>query len=274
MLTAALTTALSWEKWEAAKILLEAGADSNGQPYSAEQQAIGPWMESPLAAIFGHGNRFFGDADNHAVELEMAELLFRHGATFRNPKAQWALIGATASGNLEGALFLLKAGASPNGMLTPSELEELAHGNIRSAGHGWDYARTAFYEALEGALRVHNQDTSAARSWAGDQKRKARILAVHFLEAGGRFIVGKIYDNEIQRDPDVDVISILLAAAHREGRLQELAARLVEGLELERKTDTPERAAARRDASAYVRSVLVCPSIRPRSAVDHMELCG
>ena len=258
-LTLALIEALEAARWDNAKLLAVAGAEINGQARAAK----GPrWLESPLATVFSQ-------TTDEAGRVGMARWLIERGADFSNPEAQRALKWAALAGDLPAVEFLLKAGASPNGALDKATLDREARADIRTThSAGPD---TPFYAALESALRGRGRSTPADRAWAHREERAAKAVAVRLYLAGARFQSGAIYNN-IHQNLDTDAISILLATAHRDGRLYEVLARLQEGLRLPQASR--EDSADRREMEAFVAALAACPTIRPRAETYRVKLCA
>ena len=148
----------------------------------------------------------------------------------------------------------------------------MAKGNIQSAGGGFGYGMTPFYEALGAAKDKWVRRTPEEIAYADNEQRKARINAVALYHAGGRFFVGMVYD-ELRRKPDLKIASILLAAAHREGRMKDLIERILypNGRD---SPFNPGSTDAERALIAYIRKVEVCRAIQPVPKGDYVKLCS
>ena len=264
-ITKAFLNALLRAKWENAAMLLAAGADVNGRAFDAYPDKR-EWLGSPLAAVFNQN----GDTKG---KIPRARWLFAHGLTFANPQAHQALTWAASSNDVDAVIFLLSRGASPNGPFPKDELDRLAKGAISSAGGSYSYGMTAFYAALDQATLNRSRDSPEDRASADSAEHKARINAVTLYRAGGRFIVGKSYDNLRQR-PDIKVASILLAAAHREGRMADVIDRVLYSSGGPRRPAGSIAASAELALVAYLRNVEACPLIRPVPKGDHIKLCA
>ncbi len=77
---------------------------------------------------------------------------------------------------------------------------------------------------------------------------------------------------DLRREPDIKVASILLATAHREGRLRELIERILYPSGGHDPMD-PGRTAEERALVAYLRKVDRCADIRPVPRGDYIQLC-
>jgi hypothetical protein len=263
-ITTAFGAALARAKWDNAKLLLAAGADINGRAH--DSYADGRiWLGSPLEKVFNQN----GDP---STKIAMAKWLFSHGLTFANPKAHQALTWAAFANDVKAVDFLLHAGASPNGMVPKDRQDLLAKGDIRSAGAGSGFGDTPFYTALAQALLPRDRRTPEAAALADAEREKAEINAVTLYRAGGRFFVGMIYDN-MGRSPNIHVVSILLAAAHREDRFGDLLDRIAEGF-TQNVTAKTDISADRRAMMTYIQQVKNCPLIRPAAKRDYVKLCA
>ena len=262
-LTTAFVRALGHAKWKNADLLLRAGADVNGRAfgvYADKRQ----WLGSPLEAIFNQN-------EDRKGTIDQARLLFARGANFNNPGAHQALTWAVSGNDVDAVRFLLAKGASPNGPLSKEELDRLALGHIQSAGGGPGYGMTPFYSALQQATLRWVRHTPSEKAHADAERRKGRVNATILYSAGARFVVGLIYD-DLRREPDIKVASILLATAHREGRLRELIERILYPSGGHDPMD-PGRTAEERALVAYLRKVDRCADIRPVPRGDYIQLC-
>jgi len=263
--TAAFVAALGAAKWANADVLIKAGADLDGRGYAEPKR---PWLGSPLAAIFNQNQ-------DKSSKLDRARWLFASGATLANPAANDALKWAAASNDTASVRFLLAKGALPND--NPARYPDGYHermftGSIESAGGGPGYGDTPFYMALEEATRNWARRTPEEIAYAETERRTGRINAVILYRAGGRFIVGPIY-NGLRRSPDLKVASILFAAAHRAGRLEDLTNRILYPNGKDKPLSLGDTADERAFVS-YVRAVQACPRLRPLPRVDDIKLCA
>lgn len=254
--TVAFAKALGRAKWANAEELLRAGADVNGRAfdtYPTKRQ----WLESPLGAIFNQN----GDIAN---QLPRAKWLFENGADFSNPGAHQALTWAAFGNRVDAVAYLLSKGASPNGGISRGDQDRCAQASIESAGSAC--SGTPFYVALNQAQLLYTTDTPAAIAYADEQHRLARINAIALYRAGGRFSAGVGYDN-LRGKPDTKVISILLAAAFREGRAKDVIDRMLSG------AATARNPAEQRELIKFLRAVGTCPAIQPIVKDDYVHLC-
>lgn len=258
LLTAALGAAAGRANWDNMKLLAAAGADVNGR---LARPAAGTRNEAPLLAVFNQN-------DDRARKVEMARWLIARGATVAKSNAHMALTWAASSNDVEGVAFLLAAGASPNGGMPKAELDRLAKGPIESAGGGYGYGLNGFYAALEQALLQRAERTPTEAAWAAAERRKAEINAVRLYRAGGRFIVGTTYDR-LHETPNLNAASILLAAAGREGRMDDVLRRMLENVG-RISAPTPSQAELKR----YLEAVRDCPKRRETVKEDHVRLCA
>jgi hypothetical protein len=262
VVTAAFVASLEKAKWDNAEALLRAGADINGRARDASSGK--QWLGSPLEAVFNQNN----DLRN---KMTRARWLFDNGLTFVNPGAHQALTWAASSNDTEGVNFLLAKGASPNGSLGKVEQDELARGNIQSAGGGYGYGMTPFYQAIGQAGNRWARRTPEEIAHADAEQHKGRVNAVTLYKAGGRFFVGKVYDG-LRQQPDIKIASILIAAAHREGRASDLIDRIL----FPNGTDAPFNAGATREERAllaYIQAVKACGKLQPVVRQDDVKLC-
>jgi hypothetical protein len=261
-LTAAFIASFGRARWENAELLLRAGADVNGRAFDTYPDKR-KWLGSPLEALFNQN----GDKEQ---QIERARWLFAHGADFSNPGSHQALTWAASSNDIDAVNFLLSRGASPNGTIPKNEQDHLALEDIETAGGGYD-GRTPFYQAIGQAADKWARQTPEEAARADAERRKGRINAVTLYKAGGRFVVGSVYD-ELRRKPDIKVTSILLAAAHREGRMKDLIDRIL----YPNGRDAPFNSGAsegERALVAYLREVASCEDIKPVPMEDHVKLC-
>lgn len=262
--TVAFLGAIGRAKWQNAEILLRAGADVNGKAYASYSDAR-EWLGSPLEAIFNQNSGV-------AAKIPRARWLISRGADFRNPASSRALLWAASGNDVEAVNFLLAQGASVHGGYPEEELDQLAKGDIRSAGGGYGYAQTPFYAAIRQATLDWAQRNPKEIAHARSENRKGRINAVTLYRAGGRFSVGTNYD-ELRRKPDIKVASIILAAAHRDGRLADLIERLLYPNGPERPILPPDASPELEGLIAYLQTVDACPTIRPKPMTDYVKLC-
>ncbi len=262
-ITSAFLSALKRAKWGNAETLLRAGADINGRAFDAYPDKRS-WLGSPLEAVFNQN-------DDKAGKIFRARWLFAHGMNFSNPGAHQSLTWAAASNDIDAVNFLLAKGASPNGAIPKEEQDRLAQGNIQSAGGGFGYGMTPFYSALGAARNRWARRTSEEIAHADREQRKGRINAVTLYRSGGRFFVGLIYD-ELRQSPDLKVASILLGAAHREGRREDLIERILfpSGHDAQ---FNPGKSGGERALIDYLRKVQACRVLRPVPKGDHVKLC-
>lgn len=264
-ITSAFIRAINRARWPNAEILLDAGADINGRLRDDKLNGQ-KWMRSPLAEVFNQN----GDTEN---KIHRAKWLFANGANFSNPHAHGALSVAASSNDVEAVNFLLEKGASPNGDYPKEELDRLAKGNISSAGGGFGYPSTPFYAAIYGAARSWGRRTQDEKAHADAEHRKGRTIAITLYRAGGRFAVGGFYD-ELRHKPDIKLASIILAAAHREGRLDDLVERLLYPNGRERPALPDDASFNQKNFIAYLQKVEACSVVRPVSKGDYMKLCA
>lgn len=262
-LTTAFIAALGRANWSNADLLLRAGADVNGRAVASDQGKR-QWLGSPLEAIFNQN-------DDRQAKIDRARWLFARGANFANPGAHQALVWAASGNDVDAVKFLLAKGASPNGPLPEEEQDRLAHGNIQSAGGGAGYGMTPFYQALRQATQRWVRRTPNEVAHADAEQRKGRTSATILYAAGARFVVGLMYD-DLRQAPDIKVASILLAAAHREGRLSELIERILYPNGRGHPLD-PGKTAGERALVAYLGKVAGCADIRPAPQGDYIKLC-
>ena len=262
-LTMAFIGALVRANWTNAEMLLSAGADVNGRAFDAYPDKR-EWLGSPLEALFNQNV-------DRQVQIDRARWLLTRGANFANPRAHQALTWAASGNDMVAVKFLLAQGASPNGPMPKVEQDRLAHGDIQSAGGGPGYGMTPFYAALGEATQRWVRRTRDEVAHADAEQAKGRRNAIILYRAGGRFFVGMIYDR-LRQEPDIKVVSILLAAAHREGRSHELIGRILYPNGRNRALD-PGKTEGERALIVYLRKVEACSDIRPLPQGDHIKLC-
>lgn len=260
--TSALLRALGRAKWENAEILLQAGADVNGRAFDSYPDER-EWLDAPLAQVFNQ----LQDGD---AAIERARWLMSKGADFRNPNSSNALLWAASTNNSEAIDFLLAAGARANGNVSEAELDRMATADIRTAG-GMSRS-TPFYAALSEATKRWGRRTSEEIGHADTENRKGRENAIRLLEAGGRFQTSVIYPR-FRQDPDIKAMSIILAAAHREGRTKELVERMLYPNGKDRPTSPEDASGELREFLEYLEKVQACFEIEPKSMGDFIELC-
>jgi len=249
LLTGALVAALESSNQVNAKILVAAGADINGR-LRAPKDAAKPWGPSPLAALYSRDPK-------RADRLDMARWLLAHGASFINPRAHEALKSAVTWSERASVDLLIKGGASPNGALSRAELDSRAAGNIGTVVN--DAFETPFYASIAHAAAFGErvpEDTLA--------------IAVRLYRAGGRYRAG--LGDVFGRRSDPRALSVLLAAAHREGRLKEVATRIERGMS--NLAASGGSSDAQRRTLDFVRAALACPTIRPVAMEDRIKLCS
>lgn len=264
-ITVAFIGAIGRAKWKNTEILLRAGADVNGKAYAGYSDARA-WLGSPLAQVFNQN-------DDQAAKIPRARWLISRGADFRNPESSRALLWAASSNDIEAVNFLLAQGASVHGGYPEKELDQLAKGDIKSAGGGYGYAPTPFYAAIRQATLDWAQRSPKEIAHARSENRKGRINAVTLYRAGGRFSVGTYYD-ELRRKPDIKVASIILATAHREGRLEDLIERLLYPNGREAPVLSLDASPELNALIDYLQTVDACPTIRPKPMTDYVKLCA
>lgn len=262
-ITQAYLGAIAQAEWSNVEMLLKAGADINGRARSPET-AKRRWLGAPLPQAFNRN-------ENADKILERVSSLLRRGANFDNPGNHMALSSAAASNDPEAVRFLLDKGASPNGAMTREDLDRSAKGSIASAGSG--FPQTPFYTAIRQARQRWSRDTLSDIDHAEREKRKGRENAVALWQAGGRFLVGSGYD-ALREDPDIAVASIYFAAAHREGRLQDLAERLLYPNGTEKRANPANATPEQLRFITYVQAVRACRFISLRPQRDRVKLCA
>ncbi|BBE34991.1 ankyrin repeat domain-containing protein [Sphingosinicella microcystinivorans] len=251
-ITAAFLAALRRGKLENAERLLAAGADINGRVHDTHPNGR-KWFDSPLSAAMSV-------TESSEKRIAIAQWLFGHGLNFSNPRTHQAL-SAVAHDDVKMVEYLLSKGASPNGMASKEELDRTANGNIATAdtpGNG-----RPLYAAIRHALQRRGRDTPRDKAWADDEQRKAEMNAVTLYSAGARFSVDSKFEDELRVMPNIHIASVLLAAAHREGRLIELMDRLM-----------PSKGEQWEELRQYFQKVRACKTIRPVARVDHIKLCA
>lgn len=262
--TAAFVSAIRSAEWENAEILLRAGADVNGKAHDTYPDDR-EWLGSPLAQVFNQ-NRDKTD------KIPRARWLMSKGADFRNPRSSGALTFSVFSNDVEAVNFLLKNGAPlTNKNYPPAELDRMANGDIRTFVHA-SFTPTPFHVAIQQAAKNWARRTPEEIAHAEAEHRKARMNAVSLYRAGGRFLVGTYYD-ELRRKPDIKLASIILAAAHRDGRLNDLIERLLYPGGRERPILSPDASPELRALIAYLEKVTACSEIQPVPKGDHIKLC-
>ena len=264
-LTAAFIEAIGRAQWKNAELLLGAGADINGKAKDSYPDKR-KWLGSPIFAAFNQNS-------DRASQIERTRWLIARGADFSNPEASRALWAAAFGNDVDAVNYLLAQGASVHGGYPEDDLDRLAKGDIRSAGGGYGYAQTPFNAAIGQAVHRWAQRTEEEIAHADAEHRKGRINAVTLYQAGGRFIVGTYYD-ELRQEPDIKVASIILAAAHREGRLDDLIKRLIYPAGGESPIPPKDASPELRELIEYLKAVEACPLIRPRPMKDHVKLCA
>ena len=218
-LTQALIAACGRAKWANARLLVGRGADIDGIVADPDRRS---GQSSPL-------NEVFNQNDDKAGQLPMARWLFAHGATVEKSQGHVALKWAAYSGNEAAVNFLLARGASPNGSIGARDFKQLTEGSIQSAGGGYGYGDTAFYAAIDHAQSSRAERTPQEKAWADGERRSGERIAVKLYKAGGLFFVGKVYD-DLRRNPSTNIASILISAAGRQARADELIDRILEGV--------------------------------------------
>jgi hypothetical protein len=78
----------------------------------------------------------------------------------------------------------------------------------------------------------------------------------------------------LRREPDIKVASIILAAAHREGRLKDLIERLLYPSGREHPILPPDASPELKGLIDYLQEVDACPTIRPKPLTDSVKLCA
>ncbi len=245
-LTQALIATCSRAQWANARLLVARGADVDGIVTDPERRRF---QSSPL-------NEVFNQNDDKAGQLPMARWLFAHGATVEKSQGHVALKWAAYSGNEAAVDFLLARGASPNGSIGARDLKHLTEGSIQSAGGGYGYGDTAFYAAIDHAQTLRAEQTPSEKAWADDERRSGERIAVKLYKAGGLFFVGKVYD-DLRDNPSTNIASILVAAAGRQGRADELIDRILEGV-ARNPADRPKQQAGIDRLRAYLIAVKSC----------------
>jgi len=241
------------------KLLITKGADP-------DQSAV----DSPYRDYFGGGSALVIAAERG--DMAMVKFLLQQGANIDGAaadRAETSPLGMAArEGNVELAQYLLAEGARPDGSLSRQALEEAWTRAMPMIMVGEKYI-TPFYQAmycLENPLMA----------WPHRNTRNCRQIAVLLIQRGATVIGGRDINELIYRTSGEDrekSVSLLLAIAARNGRWDDMVARLMEAtgpLWVQRGLTRPNPNA---DFQPYVVNAAQCGPRRMVAKVDHYVFC-
>lgn len=257
-ITDAFIGALQQAKWDNARLLLAAGADINGRAINAYPDNR-KWLPSPLAAALDQ------NIDQKA-KGPMVKWLLSKGADFSNPEAYKALNWAASENNVEAVAQLLARGADPNGGL-PKKMQDIYAQAAIPSEAAYSYGPSPLYSAIYQAMLYRRSASNSAH----EKLHRAEINVVVIYRAGGRFVANRAV-SELREQPNLNIVSVLLAAAHREGRLREL----IDYMMLSDSDGFSFSSYDREQRKAllwYLEQVKNCKDIRPVPEIDHVKLC-
>ncbi|MEO0698604.1 MAG: hypothetical protein AAFY81_02675 [Pseudomonadota bacterium] len=268
-ITTGFINALRSAKWENAEILLAAGADVNGTLKAKDQtshddRSTPQGVDSPLAAVF------YQSFDKQA-RIERARWLMEQGADFSNPAAAGALRFAARSEDEAAVAFLLDRGVPVSGDFPAERLDARLTGDIAN-NQRLSAPQTPFSTAIRTAIVPRSVSSPEAIAKVAEERAAARRIAVTLYENGARFLPND-YATNLRIEPQIKPASILLAAAHRDGRFDELIEALIHPNGRDKPAYPANSSDKLKEFIGYLEALKVCDRIDPRPMGDHVKLC-